>query len=221
MLEWISISYFRGYSQRRDWTHISCVSWIGKRIFTTSANSNSRSWICPSPLNRHFFFFLKRCDKQFQILETRQQRKLILEEKDMKLVNTPTSGYCLERISVLQDTEGKLTKNLVGLLSWGDLDVSHLEDNIVERRRLPQKGSPRYLHLSFYLSPEQSSQLYMNGKKVPQQGRETQKTSRQESPWSSHDLVTSPCSNQPKKKHLLSHGASNRMFRQFFILLEV
>ena len=93
----------------------------------------------------------------------------------MKLVNTPTSGYCLERISVLQDTEGKLTKNLVGLLSWGDLDVSHLEDNIVERRRLPQKGSPRYLHLSFYLSPEQSSQLYMNGKKVPQQGRETQK----------------------------------------------
>lgn len=99
--------------------------------------------------------------------------------------------------------------------------MSHLDDNIVERRMLEQEGSPGDMHLTVYLVPEQSSQLCMNGKKVPQPGRETQKTSRQESPWRSHDLVTSPCSNQPKKKHLLSHVASHRMFRKFFILLEV
>ena len=84
---------------------------------------------------------------------------------------------------MLQDTEGKLTKNLVDLLSWGDLDVSRLEDNTVEMGRLQQDGIPGDLHLRFYLSPEQSSQLGMNGKKVTQPGRETQKTSRQESPW--------------------------------------
>ena len=99
--------------------------------------------------------------------------------------------------------------------------MSRLEDNTVEMRRLQQDGIPGDLHLRFYLSPEQSSQLGMNGKKVTQPGRETQKTSRQESPWNSHDLVTSLCSNQPKKKNLLSHVASHRMFRKFLILLAV
>ena len=86
---------------------------------------------------------------------------------------------------------------------------------------LGQEGSPGDLHLTVYLGPAQSSHLCMNRKKAPQLGKEQQKTSRQESPWNSHDLVTSPCSNQPKKKNLLSHVASHRMFRKFLILLEV
>ena len=67
--------------------------------------------------------------------------------------------------------------------------MSHLDDNIVERRMLEQEGSPGDRHLAVYLVPEQSSQLCMNGKKVPQWGKEPQKTSLQESPWSSRDLV--------------------------------
>ena len=31
-LEWVAISYPRGSSQPRDWTHISCVSCIGRQI---------------------------------------------------------------------------------------------------------------------------------------------------------------------------------------------
>ena len=38
ILEWVAISYSRGSFQPRDWTHVSCVSWIGRWIFfTTSA----------------------------------------------------------------------------------------------------------------------------------------------------------------------------------------
>ena len=33
ILEWVAISYSRGSSQTRDWTHVSCVSWIGRWIF--------------------------------------------------------------------------------------------------------------------------------------------------------------------------------------------
>ena len=61
--------------------------------------------------------------------------------------------------------------------------MSHLDDNIVERRMLGQEGSPGDLHLTVYLGPVHSSHLCMNGKKAPQLGKEPQKTSRQESPW--------------------------------------
>ena len=32
ILEWIAISYSRGSSQPKDWTHVSCVSCIGRQI---------------------------------------------------------------------------------------------------------------------------------------------------------------------------------------------
>ena len=32
MLEWVAISYFRGSSQPRDRTHVSCVSWSGRQV---------------------------------------------------------------------------------------------------------------------------------------------------------------------------------------------
>ena len=32
ILEWVAISYSRGSSQPRDWTHISCISCIGRWI---------------------------------------------------------------------------------------------------------------------------------------------------------------------------------------------
>ena len=35
LLEWVSISFSRRSSQPRDRTHVSCVSCIGKRIFST------------------------------------------------------------------------------------------------------------------------------------------------------------------------------------------
>ena len=35
ILEWVAISFSRGTSQLRDWTHISCISCIAGEIFTT------------------------------------------------------------------------------------------------------------------------------------------------------------------------------------------
>ena len=37
ILEWVAISYSKGSSQPRDWTHVSCVSCIGSTIFTAYA----------------------------------------------------------------------------------------------------------------------------------------------------------------------------------------
>ena len=60
--------------------------------------------------------------------------------------------------------------------------MSHLDDNIVERRMLEQEGSPGDMHLTVYLVPEQSSQLCMNGRKVPQPGRNHRKQVRRRVP---------------------------------------
>ena len=35
ILKWAAISFFKGSSQTRDWTHVSCVSCIAGRFFTT------------------------------------------------------------------------------------------------------------------------------------------------------------------------------------------
>ena len=43
ILEWVAISYSRGSSWPRDWTHISCVSCIGRRILYLWA-----TWEAPS-----------------------------------------------------------------------------------------------------------------------------------------------------------------------------
>ena len=32
ILEWVDISYSRGSSQPRDWTHVSCIFCIGRQI---------------------------------------------------------------------------------------------------------------------------------------------------------------------------------------------
>ena len=36
VLEWVAISFSRGSSQPKDQTHISCISYNGRQIFTTS-----------------------------------------------------------------------------------------------------------------------------------------------------------------------------------------
>ena len=36
ILEWVAMSFSRGYSWPRDWTSISCVSCIGRQVLTTS-----------------------------------------------------------------------------------------------------------------------------------------------------------------------------------------
>ena len=41
ILQWVAISSFRGSSWPRDWTHISCVSCIAGRFFTTEWPNNS------------------------------------------------------------------------------------------------------------------------------------------------------------------------------------
>ena len=33
ILEWVAISFFRGSSRPRDWTHVSCSSCFGRRMF--------------------------------------------------------------------------------------------------------------------------------------------------------------------------------------------
>ena len=37
ILEWVAISYSKGSSQPRDWTHFSCISYIASRIFAAYA----------------------------------------------------------------------------------------------------------------------------------------------------------------------------------------
>ena len=45
-LEWVTISYSRGSPQPIDQTHVSCVSWIGRWVLTTSA-----TWEAPQYLH--------------------------------------------------------------------------------------------------------------------------------------------------------------------------
>ena len=42
ILEWVAISSLRGSSQPRDQTHVSCISYIAGRFFTTKALRNPR-----------------------------------------------------------------------------------------------------------------------------------------------------------------------------------
>ena len=44
VLEWVSISFSRGYSQPRDWTHVSCIgSWILYQGITAAAAKSLQS----------------------------------------------------------------------------------------------------------------------------------------------------------------------------------
>ena len=42
ILEWIAISFSRGSSQPRDWTHVSCISGLASRFFTSEPLGKSR-----------------------------------------------------------------------------------------------------------------------------------------------------------------------------------
>ena len=44
ILEWVAISSSRGSSQPRDWTHVSCVSGIGRRVLYHWATGESYIW---------------------------------------------------------------------------------------------------------------------------------------------------------------------------------
>ena len=44
ILEWVAISFSRGSSLPRDWTHISCISCIACGFFTTRAMGEVQSW---------------------------------------------------------------------------------------------------------------------------------------------------------------------------------
>ena len=63
ILEWVAISFSRGSSQLRDWTHVSCVSYVGRQILYHWATTEdckkiflnlfshfqlrtSQSWLC-------------------------------------------------------------------------------------------------------------------------------------------------------------------------------
>ena len=45
ILEWAAISYSRGSSQPRDWSHISCISCFGRWIFTTITWSGTQKML--------------------------------------------------------------------------------------------------------------------------------------------------------------------------------
>ena len=44
ILEWVTISYSRGSSQPRDWTHVSCISCIGSQILYHCATWEVPMW---------------------------------------------------------------------------------------------------------------------------------------------------------------------------------
>ena len=41
ILEWVAISFSRGSSRPRDWTHVSCVSYMAGRFFTPEPPTSS------------------------------------------------------------------------------------------------------------------------------------------------------------------------------------
>jgi len=43
ILEWIAISFSRGSSQPRDWTHVSCISWVGRKRHTKSEKKKKKA----------------------------------------------------------------------------------------------------------------------------------------------------------------------------------
>ena len=45
ILEWVAISFSRGSSWPRDWTHISCVSCTGRLILTTRHLGSPAMWM--------------------------------------------------------------------------------------------------------------------------------------------------------------------------------
>ena len=51
ILERVAISTFRGSSQPRDWTHISCVSYIAGGFFTTEPPGKPHWIFAPSPIS--------------------------------------------------------------------------------------------------------------------------------------------------------------------------
>ena len=78
ILEWVAISYSRGSSQSRDWTHASCISGIGKLILyhwvtwnlIGELEAHTRLYLCfLFPLNvtkwRKVWSILKRFSFQF------------------------------------------------------------------------------------------------------------------------------------------------------------
>ena len=90
----------------------------------------------------------------------------------------------------------------------------------MEMKILHKERSSGDLHLTVCLGPEQSSELCMNGKKFPRPGKEGQRTSWQDSPWCSHELVTRLCSNQPERKtSSIMWQAPHGMFRIFLFYL--
>ena len=57
ILEWVAVSFSRGSSWPRDQTHISCVSWLAGRFFTTVPPG--RSYIGVHWLYNPRYIFLK------------------------------------------------------------------------------------------------------------------------------------------------------------------
>ena len=47
VLEWVAIPSSKGSSQPRYWIHISCISWIGRRILYPLNHLESPVWIVP------------------------------------------------------------------------------------------------------------------------------------------------------------------------------
>ena len=53
MLAWVVISYSKGFSQRRDRICISCIFWIGRHIFFTTAPP----WRLTLCINHYYLYF--------------------------------------------------------------------------------------------------------------------------------------------------------------------
>ena len=45
ILEWVAISFSRGSSRSKDWTHISCISCLAGGFFTTGATWEAHDWL--------------------------------------------------------------------------------------------------------------------------------------------------------------------------------
>ena len=59
ILERVTISYSRGFSWPKDWTHVSCVSCIGRQIFLLLNHVRSPSPLYASLNTKYIFFSFK------------------------------------------------------------------------------------------------------------------------------------------------------------------
>ena len=98
MLEWVAISFSRGSSQPRDWTHISCIYYIGRQILYQLSHQGSsiRPQISLNPLLLYLFkywglgYYFCLAKRYFSLKKAEVKKKTHSKIQCAKVTQQPT-----------------------------------------------------------------------------------------------------------------------------------